>query len=122
MPLAFKPHTVTVRRASQSLVGENPQAKGDGQAFTIRCQVDDDTPDAAIRDFGIELRRPMRLLCDAADAYDANGKDIFEVGNEVDWVYQGRTRTLEVATPPILSQMGLAADHAEVLLKDPQFN
>jgi hypothetical protein len=108
------PHTVTVFAATQVQEGDGDiRARSYADVGTaVECLIWDESPDAAFRAFGIELLRPVRLIC------DPSSKALFAVGNRV--TYDGRT--FEVAAPARTIAAGLSVDNTDVLLKDGQYD
>lgn len=111
MALIFKPHSVTVRVPSTSAdaaTGEVAVMEHAAASSAIACKVEPISTDAALGEFGIEVERGFRLLCELTDASS------FPVNARVIWSAGGMTlRTM--ARQEFRSFTGLTA-HCSVLL------
>lgn len=109
MALAYKPHSLRYYPPSkhQTDLGVQRVPSWDGQSFEFRGQVTPGAYSLVVERFGIELEKPMLLLCDLEDG------DLMRVGG----VVVHADRRYGVKAPPKRWQ-AIAPTYAEVVLEE----
>ena len=107
MSLRIKPHTVTIHRIGVAVaVDGTVEDPVHYDGVEVRGKVEQLTPEAAFRAFGVETVRPYRLMVDLGEQIDVNAL--------VTW---GGKR-LRVAGPPRDFDAVAATAHTSVLLEE----
>ncbi len=108
MPLPFKPHTVLVSTASESVSGGVSNNLTFADAVEVLGQITPKDISAAYESFGIDDKQPHKFMFEIADA------PLLTIGSRCVW----DNRTFAVTTPVRTSKHNLPGDHAAVMLEE----
>jgi hypothetical protein len=111
--LAEKPHILTIELPATAQVPPGyegaPHSTG---SVTIYGQVTPKSMTFALNNYGVELRRPHKLMADT-------GEEAFLVqGARVVWSANGRERVFYIATPVRYHGQGDGCDHISVMMEE----
>lgn len=107
MSLRIKPHTVTIHQIGVAVaVDGTVEDPIHYDGVDVRCKVEQLTPEAAFRAFGVEALRPYRLMVDMGEQIAVNALVLW------------RGKRLRVAAPARDFDAVAATAHTSVLLEE----